>query len=295
MRRSEAITLLAAATAAPRLARAQAVAPRGTTFEPALPSAPYPHSSRTSGHTYDGVFYDAAQHYNDSTVAIYVPPQFRPSARIGVVVHFHGWRNDVAGVFARYKLREQFDASGLNAVLVVPQGPKDAPDSGFGKLELDEGGFARFLGDVVSFLSRNGFPAVAGVRDVVLTAHSGGYGGEGGVLQRGGMNGAISDVILFDAAYGYYDAYANWQRASDGGRLLSLCTDDTATGNLVLMSKIQGENPNLFVRNADDVAPAQLQTRVPTFLITATVAHDDLLQRFDWFELFLKSTALARG
>jgi hypothetical protein len=291
MRRIEAISLLTAAALATKVAQAQE-APRGQTFMPSLPSAPYPHPSRANGHVYQGVTYDAAQHYSDSTVGIYLPPQFRASPSIGMVVHFHGWRNDVAGVFARYKLREQLDASGLNAVLVVPQGPKDSPDSGFGKLELDTDGFARFVRDVLAFLDRNGFPAIANPREIVLTAHSGGYGGEGGVLTRGGMNETISDVILFDAAYGYYDAYANWERNSVSGRLLSLFTDDTCTGNAVLMSKVQGATPNIFVRDAARMTLAQLQTRAPTFVVTTTVAHDDLLQQYNWFELFLKSTAL---
>lgn len=293
MRRVEAITLLAAVTLATRVARAQQVVPRGQTFTPSLPSAPYPHPSRANGHEYQGVHYGAAEHYSDSTVGIYVPPQFRPSPAIGLIVHFHGWKNDVAGVFARYRLREQLDASGINAVLVVPQGPKDSPDSGFGKLELDERGFARFVSDVLGFLSRNGFPTIANAREIVLTAHSGGYGGEGGVLERGGMNDLISDVILFDSAYGYYDTYANWERHSASGRLLSLFTDDTSTGNAILMSKVQGAEPNIFVRDAATMTPAQLQTRAPTFVITTTVAHDDLLQQFNWFELFLKSTPLA--
>jgi hypothetical protein len=293
MRRIEAITLLAAATLATKVARAQEEGPRGQTFTPSLPSAPYPHKSRANGHTYQGVLYDAAHHYSDSTVGIYVPPQFQPSPSIGMIVHFHGWRNDVAGVFARYKLREQLDASGINAVLVVPQGPKDAPDSDFGKLELDQDGFARFVRDVLAFLNRNGFPTVARPREIVLTAHSGGYGGEGGVLTRGGMNEVISDVILFDAAYGYYDSYAQWERDSVSGRLLSLFTDDTATGNAILMSKVQAGTPNIFVRDAATMTLAQLQTRSPTFVITTAVAHDELLQQLNWFELFLKSTALA--
>ena len=124
----------------------------------------------------------------------------------------------------------------------------------------------------------------------MLTAHSGGYGGAGGVLTRGGMNDSITDVILFDAAYGYFDAFADWARAPQH-HLLSLFTGDTSTGNAALMGKVQEPTPNLYVRLADSMTLDQLQTRAPTFVLTS-VAHDDLLQKYSWYSLFLQTTAL---
>lgn len=156
----------------------------GTGFLVPFASAPYPHASRAAGHLYQGKLYDAAAHYSDSTVAIYVPAGFRQCARVDLVVHFHGWNNNVRHVLERYRLREQLDASGCNAVLVVPQGPKDAPDSGDGKLELDEGAFARFVHDVAAWLHTQGVTQTDAIGKIVLTAHSGGYGGAGGVLTR---------------------------------------------------------------------------------------------------------------
>ena len=274
----------AAAPAAPRI------------LVPQFPSAPYPHASRAQGHDYDHVHYDAAAHYNDATTGIVIPSQFAPvDGAVDLVVHFHGWRNNVATVLQRYRLAEQLEASGRNAVLVVPQGPKDSPDSGDGKLELDENGFARFVGDVLAFLATTtGSARPLRVRNIVLTAHSGGYGGAGGVLTHGGMNERISDVILFDAAYGYYDAFAAWAKGSPSRHLLSLFTDDTSTGNAALMGMLQGAQPDIFVRLADKMTLPELQTRIPTFVLTTSVAHDELMQKFDWYELFLQATALER-
>lgn len=292
VRRREALWTLAAMQLAPGILPALA-APQGRTFTPSLPAAPFPAPNRRDGHTYDGVLYDAPTHYSDSTVGIYVPARFRAGASLDVVVHFHGWRNHVAEVFQRYRLREQLDASGLNAVLVVPQGPKDAPDSDFGKVEHVAGDFATLLQEIVAFLQAQGYASIATIGQVVVTAHSGGYGGAGGVLTLGGANDRITDVILFDAAYGYYDAFASWAAESAQRHLLSLFTDDTATGNAVLMSKVQAPAPNLFVRDAATMTLDELRTRAPTFVVTTDVAHDDLLQKFSWFELFLKTTANA--
>lgn len=281
MNRAHFITLGAAAMAS------------GKTFVVPFASAPYPHASRAQGHTYQGKLYDAASHYSNSNVGIYVPRGWQPrDGAIDFVVHFYGWNHDVASTMSIYRLREQMDASKRNAVLVIPEGPTDAPDSGDGKLELDAGGFKRFMSDVAAWMQRTGVSPTANPGRIVLTAHSGGYGGAGGILTRGGMNDAISDVILFDAAYGYYDAFAGWAQSSPQHHFLSIFTDDTSTGNAVLMAKMQAPRPNLTVLLAQDMTLARLQTREPTFIITTDVAHDDLLQRYNWYAMFLQATAL---
>lgn len=249
-----------------------------------LGSAPYPHASRSAGHVYQKRLYDAATHYSNSDVGIFIPDGWAP--RNGVadfIVHFYGWNHDIAATFSTYRLREQLVASRRNAILVVPEGPTNAPDSGDGKLELDTGGFQRFMTDVAAKLDVH-------TGRIVLTAHSGGYGGAGGVLTRGGMNDSITDVILFDAAYGYFDAFAGWA-GTPQHHLLSLFTGDTSTGNAALMGKLQAPTPNLYVRLADSMTLAQLQTRAPTFVLTS-VAHDELLQKYSWYSLFLQTTAL---
>ncbi len=265
----------------------------GKTFIVPFASAPYPHASRAQGHVYQNKLYDAATHYSNSNVAIFVPDGWQPnSGTIDAVVHFYGWNHDIRATLQTYDLREQLLASKRNAILIVPEGPTFAPDSGDGKLELDDNGFARFMADVCTWLKNSGVSNTNRPGRIVLTAHSGGYGGAGGVLTRGGMNERITDVILFDAAYGYYDAFASWARQPNH-HLLSIFTDDTSTGNSALMGKLQAATPNLFVWLAEDMTLQRLQTRQPTFVLTTSVAHDDLLQKFSWYSLFLQATSLA--
>ncbi len=254
-------------------------------------SAPYPHASRAQGHTYQGRLYDAATHYSNSDAGIFIPDGWRPrDGAIDFIVHFYGWNHDIAATLSTYRLREQLVTSGRNAILVVPEGPTNAPDSGFGKLELDPDGFQRFMSDVAAHLKQLQISNTDRIGRIVLTAHSGGYGGAGGVLARGGMNDSITDVILFDAAYGYFDAFADWARAPQH-HLLSIFTGDTSTGNAALMGKLQAPTPNLYVWLADSMKLAQLQTRAPTFVLTSA-AHDELLQKYSWYSLFLQTTGL---
>lgn len=67
-------------------------------------TAPFPHASRTNGHTYKNVYYPADKHYSDGTVALFVPKHFRETNRVDFVIHFHGWGNTVAGTLEQFKL-----------------------------------------------------------------------------------------------------------------------------------------------------------------------------------------------
>jgi hypothetical protein len=58
------------------------------------------------------------------------------------------------------------------------------------------------------------------------------------------------------------------------------------------MGKLQASTPNLFVWLAEDMTLQRLRTRQPTFVLTTSVAHDDLLQKYSWYSLFLQATAL---
>ena len=293
MDRAEFLTSSFAAIAAASLPQTQQVA-GGKTFIVPFASAPYPHASRANGHTYEGKLYDAATHYSDSSVGIFVPDSWHPeNGAIDLIVHFYGWRHDVRSTLSTYHLREQLIASKRNAILVVPTGPANSPDSGDGKLELDDNAFARFITDVCAWLQRSGVSPVNAPGRIVLTAHSGGYGGAGGVLTRGGMNERITDVVLFDSAYGYFDAFAAWARGANS-HFLSIFTDDTVTGNVTIMGMLQAQMPNSYVWLAKDLTAERLLTRDATFILTNDVAHDDLLTHDSWYASFLQTTALAQ-
>lgn len=271
MRRSDFLCIAGGALASPSLP-----ALKGHTFLRPFATAPYPHAGRA---------------YRDATIGIYVPAGFRASDTIDYAVHFHGFCNDVAHMLQRYRLREQLDASRRNAVLIVPQGPKDARDADFGKLEHDENGLRNLLEDVGAFLRSRRITNASAIGRVVLSTHSGGYAGAGGSIVHGGLSENISDLLLFDSAYGYYDAFANWTKARSTNHLLSLFTTDTENGNVYLMTLIQAQQPTIFVRLAHGMTLSELQTRAPTFVLT-TVAHDELMQRYNWYALFLQATAL---
>src|ERR1035441_6442964 len=176
-----------------------------------LASAPFPHPKRAEGYIYQGQLYAAKEHYWDNTVAIFIPKGFRETGQVDFVVHFPAWKNNVEGVLRQYRLIEQLSESGGNAVLVVPQGPLDAPDSFGGKLE-DAGGFKRFMADVVetlrqkSALKKKGFA----MGQIVLAGHSGGYEVISAIVDCGGLTERVREVWLFDALYAQTDKFLAW-------------------------------------------------------------------------------------
>src|SRR5262245_48772350 len=104
-----------------------------------LRTAPFPHPTRAEGHRYQDKFFSAAQSYSNSTVAIFIPRAFKRAESNDFIVHFHGWGGNITNVLSLYKVIEQFEASGKNAILIVPQGPFEASDSFGGKLEDPDG------------------------------------------------------------------------------------------------------------------------------------------------------------
>ncbi|MGA2247636.1 MAG: D-alanyl-D-alanine carboxypeptidase/D-alanyl-D-alanine-endopeptidase [Verrucomicrobiota bacterium] len=272
---------------------ADTYAPWGTLLVTQFVNAPFPHPDRAAGHRYHDEFFPAAEHYSDSTVALFIPKQFRAAARVDVVVHFHGWRHTVAGTLEEYKLIEQFAGSGKNAVLLVPQGPRNAADSFGGKLE-DTNGFKAFMDEAAGKLRAAGVLARTNfdIGSVILSGHSGGYHVMAAILNHGGLAGKIREVWLFDALYGNADDFVAWQKNADG-RLLDLYTDHGGTKeeSELIMANYQTNGVNVFAAEDTNAIPQNLETNRIVFL-HSDLAHDDVLSKRGAFGEFLKTSCL---
>ena len=262
-------------------------------------SAPFPHPARADGHTYHDEFYSAKDHYSDSTVAMFIPKNFRATDKIDFVVHFHGWNHTVAGTLPEYKLIEQFSASGKNAILIVPQGPFNAPDSFGGKLE-DTNGFKIFMDEAMEKLrasgalaelerrsptrpgaglkragSETGAPDAEGrapeIGNIILSGHSGGYHVMAAIVDHGGLSGKIKEVWLFDALYGGTENFVEWQK-SQNGRLLDIYTDHGGTKDETenLMAFYKTNDVSFFAAEETNALPRRSARRTKLFFCTRT-------------------------
>ena len=282
--------LVAALTASGAEGLAQRYAGLGELIVTNLESAPFPHPGRAEGHKYQDQFFSAAEHYADNTVAIFVPRGFREGERVDFVVHFHGWKNHVETVLSHYRLIEQLVASGRNAVLVVPQGPRDAPDSFDGKLE-DPRGFERFMNEVAgvlrarSALKRKDFA----LGNITLSGHSGGYQVIGSILDHGGLREHVTEVFLFDALYARTDQFLAWYDAQPG-RLVNLYTEHGGTKAETerLMARLKQRGTPFLAAQEADLKPDDLKQNRLLFIFTP-LAHDDVVDKHEAFRQFLAS------
>jgi len=257
-----------------------------------LASAPFPHPQRADGHKYDGQVYTAADHYRDSTVGIFIPKGFVEGERVDFVVHFHGWRNHVAREITDYQLIDQFVASGRNAVLVLPQGPRDAPDSFGGKLE-DVGGFKRFMEEVTGVLrSQAGFKS-AQIGRIILSGHSGGYRVIAYSLAVGGLADQVKEVWLFDALYAETEKFAAWQKQTNG-KLINLYTANGGTKGETekWLGELKARGTPVLVADEEQATSKDIKNGRLIFLFTK-LPHNDVVSVHHSFQGFLQASLLA--
>ncbi len=192
-------------------------------------NAMFPDTGRALGHQYQGKSYPAALHYNDASVLVHVPVHFKPAKPFELVFWFHGWYNNIDSATAYFRLLEQFDASGRNAIFVFPEGPKNAPDSYGGKLE-QPGVFDALVQEVLLSLQRQKIlkqkqmPLAADLA-ISLAGHSGAYR----VISKIIAYANIDEVLLFDAFYGGNDNYMKWMASNEKHRLINIYTKDGGT------------------------------------------------------------------
>lgn len=253
-------------------------------------NAPYPHASRAEGFKGRATTYPKDPHYTDSTVAVFIPADFKAGGEVNYVVHFHGHNNHVAKVLPQYKLLESFTAAMVNAILIVPQGPKDAADSGGGKLELDPKGFEKLITEVTEFLNAEHKLQTKRIGKVVLSTHSGGYKVTAAILDHGGLADHITDVLLLDSSYGSLPWFADWVKASPSHRLVSLYTEHLADANKELKGLLDAAGVKYQQLDETTLTDAQLTSRGALFIPTKG-PHDQV--PVDYFGRLLETSALA--
>jgi hypothetical protein len=267
----------------------------GTLIVTNFASAPFPHPARAEGHHYRGERFPSKEHYSDSTVAMFVPRDFSLwEGQVDILIHFHGWRSQWDRMASRFKLVEQFSQSGKNAILVMPQGPRNAPDSFGGKLE-DDGGFRNFIEELTGVL-RNSAPFKGKefrVGRMVLSGHSGGYQVISSILDHGGLPEAVSEVWLFDALYAQSDRFLSWQQKTHG-RLLNIHTPQGGTRQrtLEMMAELSKRQIRFLGGLDTGLEDDQLRTNRLVFIET-DMGHNDVLEKRSTFLRFLQTSGFS--
>jgi hypothetical protein len=159
-----------------------------------------------------------------------------------MMIFFHGWGNSKDTCNKKFDLEKQLEASQKNMLLVIPEGPKYAPDSFNGKL-CDKDGFGRFIDELLDSLKTDKIILSKRIDRIIISGHSGGYYVMAHILRWGGYTDNISDVIIFDGLYGNEDDYFDWLLNYDG-RLVNIYTENGGTK----------DNSELFMERCDSAS-----------------------------------------
>lgn len=252
-----------------------------------LENAPFPEEGRANG--FNGVPYFG--HYDDNTVAVYVPPGYKDNGSIDFVFYFHGWYNTVDGVLSGFRMLDQFLEARKNAILVIPEGPKNAADSYYGKLE-QENGFLNMMMEILDSLKGRKEIKETIPGKIVIACHSGGVRVLSKILRQGGVTHQIRDVYLFDATYGYIDEYLDWLMTFEG-KLISIWTDGSGTrdGTMRMLQRLQdGGIPHLNTDEEKLTNDDLVYNRI--VIIKTPLTHSDLVYLTGNFTRFLKTSML---
>lgn len=251
----------------------------------------FPDTARANGHRYANVLYPAEGHYDDSSVLIVVPPGFKAGRTVDIVCWFHGWRNHIDSVVSYFEIANQFIAAKRNAVLIIPESAKNAPDSYGGKLEQKEM-FSLLLQDVLAKLKKEKtVPRKAGIGSTVLAGHSGAFRVMAFIMQQGGTE--INEAFLFDGMYGQVDKYITWLQSDTSHHFINMYTNKGGGTDKVSddMMKLLAEKSMPFISIEEKETDATALTYNRIVFVHSLKEHNDVINRPDHnFQLFLENS-----
>src|SRR5579862_3684215 len=270
--------------------------PGGKVFHFHSANTCFPEARRLAGYTYDSVFYDVDGHYRDSSVLMVVPNVFSAANdAVDVVFWFHGWHNNIDTALNYYHLASQFTASKKNAILVLAEAAKNAPDSYGGKLE-QPGVFKNLLNDVLEQLKKNNIiSSSCKAGNILLAGHSGAYRVIAYMLENGGV--VVHEVDLFDALYAQADKFMEWIKKDPANTFINFYTDSGGGTKEVsgqMMDDLKKQQVHLLFTEENKLTPAMLRSSAIIF-IHSTREHNDIIFKPDNFKLFLENSSFLKN
>jgi hypothetical protein len=256
----------------------------------------FPETKRLNGYTYDSVFYDFAGHYSDSSVLIVAPDKFKEiNNAVDIIFWFHGWHNNIDTALNYYHLASQFISLKKNAILVLAEASKNAPDSYGGKLEQPDV-FKNLVNDVLQNLQKNKIiSSSCKAGNIILAGHSGAYRVIAYMLENGGV--IVHEVDLFDALYSQTDKFMDWIKKDSSNKYINFYTDSgggTKEVSEQMMNELKKQNFPLVFTEENNLTPAMLKSSKIIFIHT-TREHNDIIFNPDNFKLFLENSPFLKN
>ena len=181
----------------------------------------------------------------------------------------------------------------VNAILVIPEGAKNAPDSYGGKLEQPNM-FAQLINDVFAKLKKGSIIlSKAAPGNIVLAGHSGAYRVMAHITAKGGL--PINEIVLFDGLYSEMDKYISWLQLSQQHRFINIYTNDGGTmdESVAMMQRLTNNKTSFLFTEESNLKKTGLKNNSILF-IHSNRQHNDIINKPDNFRLFLESSPYLR-
>jgi hypothetical protein len=250
----------------------------------------FPDTGRLNGYLYDSVLYTASAHYYDSSVLLIIPKHLQTTQKTDFIFWFHGWHNNIDTAADFYKLIKQFIASKRNAILVLAETAKDAPDSYGGKLE-QPGMFKALVNDIMNELKKKGFvPYTAEPASILLAGHSGAFRVIAYILQNGQMN--VQEVFLFDALYSQVDKFLHWIYDDQSHHFIHWFTNrggGTDKMSDIMMQQLKGNHIDYMLTEEGTISPNIIKGNRILF-VHSLREHNVIVNDPDDFQILLENS-----
>lgn len=188
----------------------------------------------------------------------------------------------------KFNLIEQFYNSNKNAILVLPESAKNAPDSFGGKLE-EKNVFNELTFEISEKLDSI-YAGKFNVGNISLAGHSGAYRLISYILLRGGLSENIEAVYLFDGLYADTEKYSYWIDHYNG-RFINIYTPNGGTKleSENLINCLEGWNiPYKLIKNDDFSSNSLKDQRI--VIIKSELGHNEVIHTKNQFQKFLESS-----
>ena len=231
----------------------------------------------------------STEHYTDSTVLLVVPRRLDHTEKIDLIFWFHGWRNNIDTAAEFYKLTKQFIESGRNAVLVLAETARNAPDSYGGKLE-QPGMFKALVLDIMNELKKNGVDSKPEPSNILIAGHSGAFRVIAYILQNGQV--PVQEVFLFDALYGQTDKFLSWLNENPSHHFVHWYTNHgggTDEMSEIMMLQLK-EQHNNFVLAEEGVISKKIIKNNRILFVHSPREHNVIINDPDDFQLLLENS-----
>jgi hypothetical protein len=254
------------------------------------PHTSFPDTGRAYGIMYDSVVYGSAEHYDDSSVLLVIPHRLKHTEKIDLIFWFHGWRNNIDTAAEFYKLTRQFIASRRNAVLVLSETARNAPDSYGGKLE-QPGMFKALVLDVMNELKKDGFVTnMAEPSRILIAGHSGAFRVIAYILQNGQV--PVQEVFLFDALYGQTDKFLSWLNEDRSHHFIHWYTNHgggTDEMSEVMMLQLKEQHIDFAITEENAITKKIIKNNRVLF-VHSPREHNVIINDPDDFQLLLENS-----